>query len=185
MTLQAEPEPVRARAPSSESWKLDILGTADWQSLRAIRLRALADSPQAFVATYSTEAMLSEAYWRGRLESSTWMVARDHGDIIGVARMRSDHDEAGDVRYIESVWVHPEHRCKGVVRSMMDELELHALGAGVARLRLWVLDTNRSAADAYVKLGFSPELPERTQATTKRTTRETFVYERRMVKELL
>jgi ribosomal protein S18 acetylase RimI-like enzyme len=185
MTLQADPDRLHARAPSSEPWELDVLGPAEWQSLRTTRLRALADSPHAFVATYSTEAMLSEAYWRGRIESSTWLAAREGDGIIGVARMRGAHDEPEDVRYIESVWVHPLHRCKGVVRSMMEELELYALAARVARLRLWVLDTNRSAADAYVKLGFSSELPERAQRTTKVSAAGTLVYERRMVKELL
>ena len=191
MTLQL-PERVHASTPRSEPWKLHVLGTADWQELQDTRLHALEESPHAFVATYTEEALLPELYWRSRIESSTWMVAREGGQTIGLARLRTPEDEPRtpedeplDVRYIESVWVQPDHRCNGVVRSMMEELELHALGAGVARLRLWVLDTNRSAADAYVKLGFGSELPERAQATTKLSADGMPVYERRMVKGIL
>ena len=184
MTLQL-PERVDAPTPRSESWSLHVLGSTDWQELRNTRLHALQESPHAFVATYAEETLLSRSYWRGRIDSSIWTVAREGGQTIGLARLRTPEDKPLKVRYIESVWVHPVHRCKGVVRSMMEDLELHALAAKVARLRLWVLDTNRSAADAYVKLGFSSELPERAQRTTKVSAAGTLVYERRMVKELL
>jgi hypothetical protein len=64
-------------------------------------------------------------------------------------------------------------------------LELRALDAGVARLRLWVLDTNESAEDAYVKLGYNVELPERLQQTRELTGKWMPVHERRMVKDVL
>jgi ribosomal protein S18 acetylase RimI-like enzyme len=184
MTLQL-PERVHASTPRSESWKLHVLGATDWQELQDTRLHALEESPHAFVATYTEEALLPELYWRSRIESSTWMVAREGGQTIGLARLRTPEDEPVDVRYIESVWVHPVHRCKGVVRSMMNRLELRALNAGVARLRLWVLDTNESAEDAYVKLGYNVELPECIQQTRKLTGNGMPVHERKMVKDIL
>ena len=182
MTLTGLPELVDAPAPSSELWDLDVLGAADWQELRATRLRALGDSPHAFVATYAAEATLPEAYWRGRIESSTWMVARIDGEAIGLARLRRPEDEPPEVRYVESVWVDPVHRCKGVVRSMLEELESYALKKDVSHLRLWVLDTNESARDAYLKLDFSPELGADDVNRTKKTVAGKPVMERRMIK---
>jgi ribosomal protein S18 acetylase RimI-like enzyme len=184
MTLQL-PERVHASTSRSESWELHVLAATDWQELQDTRLHALGESPHAFVATYAEEALLPELYWRSRIESSTWTVAREGGQTIGLARLRTPEDEPLEVRYIESVWVHPLHRCKGVVRSMMEDLELRALDAGVARLRLWVLDTNESAEDAYVKLGYNVELPECIQQTRKLTGNGMPVHERRMVKDIL
>jgi RimJ/RimL family protein N-acetyltransferase len=66
---------------------------------------------------------------------------------------------------------------------MVEELEWIALATAVPRLRLWVLDTNPTAWDAYLKLGFSPE-PDHVKATTKSDGGRP-VLERRMVKDLL
>ena len=182
MTLQAEP--INAQARQRKPWNFDVLLAADWRELRATRLRALRESPHAFVATYAEEVALGEKHWRSRLWWTTWMVARLGDETIGLARLRTPDDEPSDVRYIESVWVHPDHRCQGVVRSMMEELELHAMRAGVTRLRLWVLDTNQSAADVYIKLGYHPE-PGRVQESPKASLDSMPVYERRMVKDVL
>jgi ribosomal protein S18 acetylase RimI-like enzyme len=188
MTVQTElSERVDVPTPRSQPWDLDILCAADWQELRKIRLQALADSPHAFVAAYAEEAQPPEEHWRDRIESSTWMVARDDGETIGLARLSTPNDEPPEtVRYIESVWVEPDHRCRGVVRSMVEELEWLASTDGVSRLRLWVLDTNPAAWDAYLKLGFSPELSvEDVKETTKTTSTGQLVIERRMVKDIL
>jgi N-acetylglutamate synthase-like GNAT family acetyltransferase len=184
MTLHL-PEQIHASTPRSQSWKLHILYATDWQELQDTRLHALEESPHAFVATYAEEALLPESYWRSRIDSSTWTVAREGGQTIGLVRLITPADEPLDVRGIESVWVSPVRRYQGVVRSMMEELELRALDAGVARLRLWVLDTNESAEDAYVKLGYNVELPECIQPTRKLTGNGMPVHERRMVKDIL
>ena len=183
MTLQAEL--VNAQTPQDEPWKFDVLLAADWRELRATRLRALRESPHAFVATYAEEVALGEKHWRSRLWWTTWMVARQGRETIGLARLRTPDEKPSDVRYIESVWVDPAQRRRGLAREMMEELETYARTKRLTYLRLWVLDTNESAADVYVKLGYSSELPERVQATTKLSADGVPVYERRMVKCIL
>ncbi len=178
------PEGIDAATLDDARWSIAVLDAAQWPELRTTRLRALAVSPDAFVATHAEAIAFPEEYWRDRIESSTWLVAREQGDTIGLARLRPPDDEPPtDVRYIESVWVDPGHRCRGVLRSMVEELEWIALATAVPRLRLWVLDTNPTAWDAYLKLGFSPE-PDHVKATTKSDGGRP-VLERRMVKEVL
>jgi ribosomal protein S18 acetylase RimI-like enzyme len=183
MTLQAEL--INAQTPRHEPWDFDVLLAADWRELRATRLRALRESPHAFVATYAEEVALGEKQWRSRLRWTTWMVARLDGETIGLARLRRPDEELSDVRYIESVWIDPAHRRKGLARAMMEELESYARNRTITQLRLWVLDTNPLAWKAYIELGFAPEQGEQdVQDTRKRTSSGTRVKERRMSKDI-
>jgi ribosomal protein S18 acetylase RimI-like enzyme len=75
---------------------------------------------------------------------------------VGCARLVADAN-LPDARYIESVWVHPDFRRRGIVRTMVGRLEELAQEAGAQELRVWVLDTNSAAWDAYLKLGFADE----------------------------
>jgi hypothetical protein len=43
-------------------------GAADWEALRELRLRALADTPDAFASTLQKEAAFPEQVWRQRAE---------------------------------------------------------------------------------------------------------------------
>lgn len=61
---------------------------------------------------------------------------------------------------------------------------MEARASGAECLQLWVLETNDSAYDAYLKLDFYP-VPDREQDSWKPRRDGTFVRERLMVKPLL
>ncbi len=154
-----------------------------WRMLQSMRLAALENAPDAFITPAAAEQRMSDADWRSRFTASTWLVARDGGEPVGIACLAPPEPDAPDVHYVESVWVRPGYRGRGVLRQMVDELEHRARGAGATTLRLWVLDTNEGASLAYHKLGFSPELDVE-QDTVKPIGRGTFVKERPMSKPL-
>lgn len=63
----------------------------------------------------------------------------------------------GDIWWIQSVYVHPDHRRRGVFRSLYDHLEtLAAADPGVVGLRLYVEQENRAARATYKRLGMTP-----------------------------
>jgi GNAT superfamily N-acetyltransferase len=157
----------------------------DWPIMRAMRLAALRDAPGAFVNTWMAESQLPPAHWQGRFADSTWVVARAGGEFVGIARVALPEEDhlLDDIRFVESVWVAPSFRWRGVLRQMLERLEHHALAMCATELRLWVLDTNEQAGRAYQKLGFSPLLVA--QDTTKCRSDGTFVKERLMSKPLL
>jgi hypothetical protein len=65
---------------------LDMLAPADWQVLRAARLRALLDSPHAFTSSYARESDWGESEWRRLFDDATCMVAREADQVIGLAK---------------------------------------------------------------------------------------------------
>lgn len=127
----------------------------DWAALWSAWLRALADSPDAFVARHADEVKVSEPAWRERLRGSTWAAAWDAGLIVGIAQLveGSGRDEAG-MYYVQSVWVDEAYRRQGVLRRLLEHLEISARSSGVERIYLWVLATNPDAEKAYDKLQF-------------------------------
>ncbi len=63
---------------------------------------------------------------------------------------------AGPIWWIQSVYVHPDHRREGVYRSLHAHLADEARRAGAVGLRLYVDRANRRAKDTYETMGMKP-----------------------------
>jgi GNAT superfamily N-acetyltransferase len=154
-----------------------------WRIVRSMRLAALCDSPDAFVNTWAAELRLPPKYWQDSIADSTWVVARDGEEAVGIARLAPAERHALQAPFVESVWVKRPYRRRHVLSQMLERLEDHARAADATELRLWVLDSNDSARDAYVKLGFN--LVVGVAQDIKPRGDGTFVKERLMIKTLL
>jgi ribosomal protein S18 acetylase RimI-like enzyme len=134
---------------------LQMLTPVDWRVLRAARLRALLDSPNAFTSSYVDESGWGEPEWLRLFDAATWIVSRDADKVIGLAR--SVHEPRRTAtRHLESIWVAPTHRRHGVFRALLHALAENERGMGVTDLLLWVLEDNHDAQRAYEALGFQP-----------------------------
>jgi GNAT superfamily N-acetyltransferase len=61
----------------------------------------------------------------------------------------------GDIWWLQSVYVHPDHRGQGVFRALVSTLEAEARATpGVVGLRLYVEEHNERAHLAYDRMGF-------------------------------
>ena len=85
-----------------------------------------------------------------------YLVAERQGGVVGslmVTREWSDWRNA-DFWWIQSVYVHPEHRRRGVYRLLYKVIrEAAATKAGVCGLRLYVERDNLAAQATYAALG--------------------------------
>jgi GNAT superfamily N-acetyltransferase len=139
-----------------------------------MRLAALCDSPSAFVNTWAAEWEWRRERWHDCFIGRMWTVAQADGGVVGIGCLAPPDEGAPRANFIESVWVRPQYRQRGVLRHMVEHLEVLAAFAGATELRLWVLDTNERARTAYHKLGFSPRARHRAdddQAERKRDVR--------------
>ena len=118
--------------------EIRLLEPVDWRLLRDTRLRALIDSPRAFTAGYRHERRYSDEQWQDRISAATWVVAVERGVGIGIAGLVSGH--TGEPKHIESIWVAPTHRNRGVCRSLLARVAEIARDAGLSDLWLWVLE---------------------------------------------
>jgi ribosomal protein S18 acetylase RimI-like enzyme len=84
-----------------------------------------------------------------------YFVAEIDGRVVGqimVTREWSDWRN-GDIWWIQSVYVHPDYRRRGVFRALYRHVEQEARRSGVVSLRLYVEQDNTAAQATYRALG--------------------------------
>ena len=134
------------------------MGPPDWERVRAIRLRALEDAPDAFWTTLEEARATEPATWQRRLaapESRTFL-AQEAGVDVGMAVGAPHHAGSPAHAGLYGVWVAPEARGHGVGDTLIDAVVRWARQRGYVRIRLDVGDHNVPAARLYARNGFTP-----------------------------
>jgi GNAT superfamily N-acetyltransferase len=101
--------------------ELRVISGDDWAVFRALRLRALADSPDAFGATLAEAAANPEAIWRDRAEGPgpLLMAFRDKSPVaMGGLHAPENSQEA----FVWGMWVDPDSRGQGLGARILREL---------------------------------------------------------------
>jgi ribosomal protein S18 acetylase RimI-like enzyme len=131
----------------------------DWATLRAVRLAALADAPDAFGSTRARELAFGEAEWRRRTGSPSfiaWRAGVPVGLISAVDRTKPGGPDGREHWELVSMWVAPDARGSGVadllVSALMDAVRVR----NAERLSLWVATDNARALGFYLRFGFRP-----------------------------
>jgi GNAT superfamily N-acetyltransferase len=123
--------------------------------LRHIRLRALADAPDAFGSTYAEIAAYPLEEWSKQLQEIATFIAVRDGRDLGLVRCASDAQQQ-DAAWLISMWVVPEARGQGVGNALIDAVIECARSSGASRLLLDVGDHNQQAIALYARRGFQP-----------------------------
>lgn len=132
---------------------------AEWRVIRELRLRALADRPQAFATTLEEASTGTDEEWadaaRITAESGdavTWIAERD-GVPIGQAFSRIREDA---VARISAMWVAPEGRGLGVAAALIAAAEAWGRSKGCTTVSLFVAEGNHAAVRLYERSGYRP-----------------------------
>ena len=127
------------------------LAPDDWQTYRTIRLQALTADPSAFSSTLAQAKELPEAEWTSRLVRSAIFIGEVDGEALGIAGgvHRDQYAE------LISMWVAPPARGSGLAAKLIDAVVGWAAAEGYAEVRLWVVEGNVPATNAYAKSGFA------------------------------
>ena len=128
-----------------------------WGRVRAIRLRALADAPDAFGTTLAQDEARPLGEWRARLEDpeAATFLASAGGRDAGLVTVRP-YGESGGPAGLFGMWVAPEARGQGVGGALVDAVVAWARARGCARVLLDVADANPPAIRLYESRGFRP-----------------------------
>lgn len=129
----------------------------DWEAYRAVRLDALTESPEAFVATSEQEKAFPEQEWRDRMKRSTRLLAEVEGATTGVVSV--GEVRTGDqptVSELFGLWVRPASRGSGVASALVRAGAEAAREAGKSHLAYWVGTDNGRAVAFASGFGFRP-----------------------------
>lgn len=130
------------------------LGAEDWEQFRTARLRALRESPEAFVATHDDEEKEPETFWRERMERSRRLLAERDKETVGVVSVGSTDEER--VAELFGLWVTPDQRSRGVATALVKAGAQAAAEDGKKLLRYWVGTENARAVGFASGYGFRP-----------------------------
>ncbi|HET8663272.1 MAG TPA: N-acetyltransferase [Nocardioides sp.] len=123
--------------------ELRLLAPDDWEDFREIRMKALADSPDAFGSTLEREQGFTEADWRRRLTGPVYVIDEPRPVSVG-----GIFDNAGSP-HVWGMWTDPAHRGRGHARRILD-----ALIPPGTRAQLDVNVSNGAARAVYERYGF-------------------------------
>jgi GNAT superfamily N-acetyltransferase len=137
------------------------LTSHEWGIYKNLRLRALADSPDAFGGTLAQEIDRSDTEWSNRLSSgaeSRWdlpLVAELGKEPIGLAWGRIESCDL-DVAHLYQMWVAPDHRAMGAGQMLLKAVIAWARATNASYLALVVTCGNGPAMRLYARAGFQP-----------------------------
>jgi RimJ/RimL family protein N-acetyltransferase len=125
----------------------------DWETLRDVRLAALADAPYAYGSKLEWERDFDETEWRRRLATALWVVAvrdTENAGLVGV------YLSEPDTPMLIAMWVGPDHRGHGVGDALVTEMFRWVTEKRWSRLVLRVADGNEAARSLFLRHGFVP-----------------------------
>ena len=132
----------------------------EWALFRELRLRSLAESPDAFARRFVDEQVQPEAHWIRLTESVTvpggqvMLVAEEDSRPLGLVFGLLDKERL-KTGHVGGMWVDPAARGKGAGRALLGAAIDWARSRGLERLELWVTEGNLSALRLYERAGFS------------------------------
>ena len=131
---------------------LRFLTSDDWIVWRDLRLRSLADSPDAYGSTLERESAYDESRWRTWVERANPVVAFEDSEPVACGGVIvTDAQEA----MVIAMWVVPTYRGRGLSKGILDAV----VGWAHERDLPIVIGHNRAnpvARAAYLSYGFVP-----------------------------
>jgi ribosomal protein S18 acetylase RimI-like enzyme len=136
----------------------------DARILRDTLRNAIDTSPDSFMTTIEEVEAQPIDYWVNEIRSSTWAVAqRGKEEIVGVVAGRlpdsdKDLEDQEFTRYIESVWITPGLRRRGLGQRLIHYLleTEYRNNQQIRQFLLWVFAANTPAIKLYEHIGFWP-----------------------------
>lgn len=135
--------------------EIRLLDEVEWQLYREVRLAALADAPDAFVARVEDEAPRGEEFWQERMSRAHRFVAEREGRPVGLVGLGL-HDGDPETAEVFGLWTAPTMRGQRVARGLVSAAAQKAAEDGRRLLYFWAGSDNASAVGFASSFGFRP-----------------------------
>jgi GNAT superfamily N-acetyltransferase len=127
----------------------------DWESLRAIRLESLQDTPEAYGSTYEDSVAWSDERWRAAASHWVYFLAERDGRALGMISGGSNDQHPG-TSWMYAMYVTPAARGTATATRLVDVVGRWARDQGASKLYLHVTSSVARARAFYEKVGFRP-----------------------------
>lgn len=140
------------------------LAAGEWALYREVRLRSLADAPDAFCSKLAAEEALDPAVWAARTFAAAAsdldrpLIAEIDGVVGGLLWAKIYPDKPSIVNIFQ-VWVAPESRGHGVAAALLDDAIAWARTKNAHAVLLSVTCGDTPAARLYARAGFKNDGP--------------------------
>ena len=129
---------------------------ADWETIRAVRLQALLDAPEAFASTYADNVARPDEHWLTWLSPmSTFLHKSADGEPQGMVAAWIP-PEFPERCHLMARWVDPTARGTGAAAELLDAASNWGRAEGATIVEIEVYDTNGEAIRFYERNGFAP-----------------------------
>jgi len=127
----------------------------DVEAVRLVRLRALADAPEAFGSTLGHEQERTPDGWRRWLSGpgAAFLLIAEGPEPLGLAAGYRPEDDPSVVHLV-SMWVDPAVRRRGGAALLVEAVLAWSTEAGVGTVRLHVVEGNEDARRVYERHRF-------------------------------
>ena len=136
-----------------ETAKVRRAGPADWETLKAVRLESLFDTPEAYGSTFAESSTWPDARWRQAARDWTYFLAEHDDQAVGMAS-GGVNDQWPGTGWLYGMYVTPSARGTGAAQSLVDAVGQWATGEGFHQLYLHVTASVSRARAFYEKAGF-------------------------------
>lgn len=130
-----------------------LCGLDDWEDLRAIRLEALGDTPDAYGSTYEESVRWSDAQWKNSASTRLYYLADRDGAVVGMVS-GGFNDAYPGTRWLYGMYVTPSERGSGTAELLVRAIGGWAKVHGVNEIYLHVTTSVPRARAFYEKVGF-------------------------------
>jgi GNAT superfamily N-acetyltransferase len=128
---------------------------ADWSALKAIRLEALRDTPDAYGSSLEKTIAFSDNRWRLMIVQQGYYLVERNSDVVGMAAGGYHDDHPGD-HWLYAMYVTPVARGTGVASALVEAVSGWARRERASALYLDVTTSLARARAFYQKEGFIP-----------------------------
>lgn len=125
----------------------------DEATLRAVRIEALTDAPDAFGSTLERELARTPEDWRRWMSPGSVFILYDKDTARGLVAGAAREDDPSVVQLM-AMWVHPSLRGTGAAGALVAALAAWAGAQRAREVRLRVVKANARAHRLYEREGF-------------------------------
>lgn len=139
------------------SVEIRLVRREEWREFRDLRLRALADAPEAFGSAIESEREYGEATWHDWIAGwggavNRCLVAVEGDAWLGMAV--GSHEEGREHIHLYAMWVDPGARRRSIGTQLVCAILDWGTARGANEIRLGVTESNPAAVAFYRRMGF-------------------------------